>query len=586
MKKRNLKNKILTGLLALSMVVGLTLPSYVAEAAEEAKYVALGDSIPAGVASTTSFVSIIDGREGIAATNKGFSGLTSVEMKTAMGMEHYDADIIDADFITLTIGGNDLMATFYQLVATTYNASAPVDIDATDVPRILAAGSAADPAKYNATLTAVLTVVGGGYSGATELAFEDASAAVATNVQEMITYIQSKNNTAEIYVTNQYNPYKGIAIELFPGMGVDVGAFFDAGVKDLNGNLSGLTNCTVVDVYSEFENKNTTPGSVTNATIIPTINLDFHPNAAGHGIYEQALSMINVDSINHLESVTQSDITYGTEVEPVISYGSETQNGGDITYMYKAQGQADTTYSAEKPKNVGLYTVKATSAANGQVLEKSVTADFEIAAKAITPTVATIEDQYYTGSQITPWVEVTDGATPLMYGTDYDLTFGSNVDVSTGGSVTVTLKGNYSGSATVAFNIIEEAIVEGQNQAINKGDKITVKSNGYFGAYIETRVDGKAVDSTDLTVEEGSIIVTLSGNYTNTLSVGTHELEIVTELGSAKTTFTIQEPAAPAVKEGTTPDTSDATSVHGYLLVMILAVIGMSGVVIIRKKNV
>ena len=60
----------------------------------------------------------------------------------------------------------------------------------------------------------------------------------------------------------------------------------------------------------------------------------------------------------------------------------------------------------------------------------------------------------YTGEAIKPKVDVTDGSIPLKVGTDYELTYDNNIEKGQG-SVTVNLTGNYSGSQTLTFDIID-----------------------------------------------------------------------------------------------------------------------------------
>lgn len=49
------------------------------------------------------------------------------------------------------------------------------------------------------------------------------------------------------------------------------------------------------------------------------------------------------------------------------------------------------------------------------------------------------------------------------------------------------------------------------------------------------------VDESSYTVKEDSTIITLKATYLNTLSAGTHIIEIVWTDGSASTTFSIAE---------------------------------------------
>ncbi len=53
-------------------------------------------------------------------------------------------------------------------------------------------------------------------------------------------------------------------------------------------------------------------------------------------------------------------------------------------------------------------------------------------------------------------------------------------------------------------------------------------------------MDGNLIDRSNYTAKEGSTIITLKASYLNTLSAGTHTVEILWTDGSASTTFTIK----------------------------------------------
>ncbi len=94
-----------------------------------------------------------------------------------------------------------------------------------------------------------------------------------------------------------------------------------------------------------------------------------------------------------------------------------------------------------------------------------------------------IPDQTYTGSEIKPAVKVTinGGATELKEGTDYTVEYANNTNV---GTATVTIKGigNYTGSQTINFQIVEAAststgtgsTTSGTKTAPNTGDETPV----------------------------------------------------------------------------------------------------------------
>ncbi len=122
-------------------------------------------------------------------------------------------------------------------------------------------------------------------------------------------------------------------------------------------------------------------------------------------------------------------------------------------------------------------------------------ADFNIVAKAVTPTIETIADQTYTGSQITPEVVVKDGSVVLTLDTDYTVSYGENVNVANGGTATVTLMDNYSGTANADFNIVAKAVTPTIE---------TIADQTYTGSQITPEV----------VVKDGSVVLTLDTDYT------------------------------------------------------------------------
>ena len=93
-------------------------------------------------------------------------------------------------------------------------------------------------------------------------------------------------------------------------------------------------------------------------------------------------------------------------------------------------------------------------------------------------------------------------------------------------------------------------------------------------------VDGSEIEESCYSLSEGSIVVTLTSAYLNTLSVGKHTLDVVSAFGTASTEFTIA--AAPASTEITTGDNSNAVL---WILTAVICLIGAALAVIICKKR-
>ncbi len=147
-----------------------------------------------------------------------------------------------------------------------------------------------------------------------------------------------------------------------------------------------------------------------------------------------------------------------------------------------------------------------------------------------------------------------------------------------------------SDNTTIYASWIENSkITDGADQTIEKGQALKVTASGEYAGYIRTEITingetkvlhnmGEANNS-NISVMNGSIIVTLSGEYTKTLPVGTHTLSIVSENGTATTNFTVKEPVAT-----TSPDTGDNSNT-ALLTAVMLSALGTSTVLLKRKAR-
>ena len=87
------------------------------------------------------------------------------------------------------------------------------------------------------------------------------------------------------------------------------------------------------------------------------------------------------------------------------------------------------------------------------------------------------------------------------------------------------------------------AITEGtgSSYALQSGSSLTVRGNGDFSKFTGIKVDGVQIGAENYEAKAGSTIVTLKSSYLDTLTAGTHSLEILWTDGSASTAFAIQQ---------------------------------------------
>ena len=283
-----MRKRILSTLLALCLALSLLPASALAAGGEQKSYVALGDSITTGYGLTeneTGFAKQVADSNGYTLTNLAQDGATSTDLLEVVKSEANADTLKNADLITVTIGGNDLMDALYAYLAKEYNTKNGTDITAEDVKASLA-GTHSEIQQSTMLILAASKI--SDFLQSTEAT--TALGAFTTNLTNIISAIKGNNSSAEIIVVNQYNPYS----RLSTGNLLDLSAL-DSAVQALNTAISsGATaGYTVADVYTAFEEATENP---CNASVsLPSINLDFHPNAAGHSLIADTISALLTD---------------------------------------------------------------------------------------------------------------------------------------------------------------------------------------------------------------------------------------------------------------------------------------------------
>lgn len=347
-----MRKRILSTLLALCLALSLLPASALAAGGEQKSYVALGDSITTGYGlaeNEAGFARQVADSNGYTLTNLAQDGATSTDLLEVVKSEANADTLKNADLITVTIGGNDLMNALYAYLAEEYNNKQNSDtpITAADVKASLAG-----------TLSEIPQVAMLSFAASKIPDFPDSTAAntalstFATNFSSIISAIKGNNSSAEIIVVNQYNPYS----RLSTGNLLDLSAL-DSAVQALNTAISsGATaGYTVADVYTAFEEATENP---CNASVsLPSINLDFHPNAAGHSLIASTISALLTDEGGSEDpEVSGSIFVGGVELEGssgTTAYATTTNgavtkdNANENNYNIKWDGATLTLKGAE-----------------------------------------------------------------------------------------------------------------------------------------------------------------------------------------------------------------------------------------------
>ena len=290
-----MRKRILSTLLALCLALSLLPASALAAGGEQKSYVALGDSITTGYGldEAQSFAEQIAEQEGYTLTNLAKDGATSSMLLTSLSDSEVSSAIASADLITITIGGNDLMNALYAYLAEEYNnkQNSDTSITAEDVKESLAGEEGAAVNQITMLGFAISNISNFQSSSIANSSYN----ALGYNFVEIIETIREINQNAQLIVVNQYNPYSHLTAGI---SGLDLSSVisaFDSAVQALNVGISSgeaIAGYTVADVYTKFKEAESNP---CNASVSPSINLDFHPNATGHGLIADTISALLTD---------------------------------------------------------------------------------------------------------------------------------------------------------------------------------------------------------------------------------------------------------------------------------------------------
>ena len=129
-------------------------------------------------------------------------------------------------------------------------------------------------------------------------------------------------------------------------------------------------------------------------------------------------------------------------------------------------------------------------------------------------------------------------------------------------------------------------IIKGKGQSVAEGEKkaLSFTSNAAYSDFIRVELDGKTLDAKNYTAKEGSTVVTLKSDYVATLSAGKHAIGIVSESGTATTTFIVN---AKAVVDNDTksPQTGDNSHMALWIALLFVSGAGVIGTTVYGKKK-
>lgn len=307
-------------------------------AKESGDYLIFGDSITTGYGladKTMRFATLVSNKLGIAERNYGVDGATSADLLAKInGSEEIKRNIAGAEFISVSIGGNDLLDKYKYIL-----------------PQALGL----DVADHSAEIDAAYT------------AFDK-------NLRAIFAAIREQNHDCKVYIQTLYNPYGNLTVM----DRYNAGTLLDPYIVRLNNIIrtrAAEKNCTVVDVAAALNgNKDcfSTASNISAQDIWALMNgtldytkFDFHPSAVGHAEIAKLLEKhIAADYPQFSESETTTSATATTAakvtsaiatVQPTSGTSSESGNsfvkaGLPIICIIVLLGGAYAVYAVKKKK--------------------------------------------------------------------------------------------------------------------------------------------------------------------------------------------------------------------------------------------
>lgn len=304
-------------LISLCMVLVLCLSLLpVTVLAAGSSYVALGDSITTGygLGGEQSFAEIVAKENGYALNDTlAADGATSEELLDVVTDPANTETLKNADLITITIGGNDLMGALYQYLADVYNRTNETAFTGEDMQLALM-GQNVDIPQSTALFLLMFNLNTFVSSG-----MDSTLSEFQTNLSNILEQLKELNPTAQIIVTNQYNPYGILENSNYASLVEQ----FETGIGKLNNAISEVCKSlgvTVADVHTSFAEALDAGENPCNASVAGgTINPDFHPNAYGHELIAAAIAA----QLPEPEPEPEPEDEYNIYVGGVGLYGDE-----------------------------------------------------------------------------------------------------------------------------------------------------------------------------------------------------------------------------------------------------------------------
>ena len=176
--------------------------------------------------------------------------------------------------------------------------------------------------------------------------------------------------------------------------------------------------------------------------------------------------------------------------------------------------------------------------------------------------------------------------------TNGKITYTASVKVN-GKAVTDTKEAVIKPAGTAGYKYTANAY--SWNNTSSSGLNLTVKRSEYdaitFRAFTGVLIDGKTVSSSNYATAKGSLKLTLNKDYLKNLAVGAHTIKIQFKDGTAETKFSVRGTtsnngsSSSSKSSSSSPKTGDDTNAGLWIGILIVAILGIAGILIYRKRK-
>lgn len=294
---------------AMILCAVLTMPAVFAAGGEARVYTVLGDSIAAGyrlgdytkdgVTPPSSYAALFAKKAGATKVNNlAKTGSDTDDTLKFLSQAAYINAVKEADIITLSMGSNDILGPGGKMIC------ASLGISALD-----RAGEVVNALNVQSKLKALDEYINKPEQVKT---FNDAIAKFKVNWVKLIDRLRELNPDAVIIVNNFYNPYRAMVIPDVTTLGITVQGYLDTMNSYIKDHAYNGQKYVIADVESVSGH--------TNVTILPSFDLDPHPDKAGHAIIADAVfaEYKKLSTADTSASAVTSDEVPGTSGTPAV----------------------------------------------------------------------------------------------------------------------------------------------------------------------------------------------------------------------------------------------------------------------------